>query len=78
MNTKAAAAQPQPTSDPVERYDVLVVEQYQDSGGAEKSSWTRVGVAFPHKDGQGMNVELRAMPVTGKLVIRLHDAGAAP
>jgi hypothetical protein len=57
-----------------DRYDVLVVENYEDGAGAEKSSWTRVGVAFPHKDGNGLNVELRAMPVNGKLVIRRHES----
>lgn len=31
------------------------------------------GVAFPHTDGNGMNVELHALPVNGKLVIRLHE-----
>lgn len=56
-----------------DRYDVLVVENYEDGAGAEKSNWTRVGVAFPHKDGNGLNVELRAVPVSGKLVIRRHD-----
>jgi hypothetical protein len=55
-----------------ERYDALVVEQYEDSSGAEKSTWTRVGVAFPHKDGLGLNVELRAIPVSGRLVLRRH------
>ena len=57
-----------------DRYDVLVVENYEDGAGAEKASWTRVGVAFAHKDGNGLNVELRAIPVSGKLVIRRHDA----
>jgi len=33
-----------------DRYDVLVVENYEDGSGAEKANWTRVGVAFPHKD----------------------------
>jgi hypothetical protein len=56
-----------------DRYDVLVVEKYEDEAGAEKSNWTRIGVAFPHKDGNGLNVELKAMPVSGKLVIRSHD-----
>jgi hypothetical protein len=56
-----------------DRYDVLVVEKYEDEAGAEKSNWTRIGVAFPHKDGNGLNVELKAMPVSGKLVIRRHD-----
>jgi hypothetical protein len=56
-----------------DRYDVLVVEKYEDDAGTEKSSWTRVGVAFPHKDGLGLNVELKAIPVSGKLVIRRHE-----
>jgi hypothetical protein len=59
-----------------DRYDVLVVEKYEDEAGTEKSSWTRVGVAFPHKDGQGLNVELKAIPVSGKLVIRRHEGKA--
>jgi hypothetical protein len=57
-----------------DRYDVLVVEKYEDGTGTEKSNWTRVGVAFSHKDGNGLNVELRAIPVSGKLVIRRHEA----
>jgi hypothetical protein len=57
-----------------ERYDVFVVENYEDDAGAEKANWTRIGVAFPHKDGNGFNAELRAMPVSGKLVIRRHES----
>jgi hypothetical protein len=34
------------------------------------------GVAFAHKDGNGLNVELRAIPVSGKLVIRRHEPKA--
>jgi len=68
MATEAAAVNSN------ERYDVLVVEKYEDDAGTEKSNWTRVGVAFPHKDGNGLNVELRAIPVSGKLVIRRHEA----
>ena len=58
---------------PAERYDVLVVDNYEDAQGTEKASWTRVGVAFAHKDGLGLNVELQAIPVSGKLVIRRHE-----
>jgi hypothetical protein len=57
-----------------DRYDVLIVENHEDEAGAEKSNWTRIGVAFPHKDGNGLNVELKAIPVSGKLVIRRHEA----
>jgi hypothetical protein len=63
-----------PATNVSDRYDVLVVEKYEDDGGVEKSNWTRVGVAFAHKDGKGLNVELRAMPITGKLIIRRHEA----
>ena len=56
-----------------ERYDVLLVETYEDGAGDEKAHWTRIGVAFAHKDGNGMNVNLSAIPVTGKLVIRRHE-----
>jgi hypothetical protein len=62
----------------IDRYDVLVVENYEDGAGTEKANWTRIGVAFPHKDGNGLNVELRAIPVSGKLVIRRHEAKLKP
>jgi hypothetical protein len=44
MNTNTSPASA------AERYDVLVVDNYEDAQGAEKASWTRVGVAFAHKD----------------------------
>jgi len=57
------------TVNSTDRYDVLVVENYEDGARSEKANWTRYGVAFPHKDGNGLNVEFRAIPVSGKLVI---------
>jgi hypothetical protein len=65
---KKPTAQQQPQT---ERYDVFVVENFQ-SQGEDRSSWTRVGVAFPHDDGKGFQGQLKALPVDGKLVIRLH------
>jgi hypothetical protein len=58
------------------RYGVFSVDTYQDAAGEEQSSWTRVGVAFPHRDGKGFNVELRALPIDGKLVLRKHEPKA--
>jgi len=63
--------QPTATTD---RYDVYVVDEYTDKTGEEKSNWTRIGIAWPHKDGKGFNAELRALPVSGKLVIRRYEA----
>jgi hypothetical protein len=69
MNSKSVPVNQTPAA----RYDVFVVENYADAAGAEKSSWTRLGVAFPHKDSKGFHVELRAVPISGKLEIRLHE-----
>ncbi len=48
-----------------------VTEPYTDASGKEQSYWTDVGVAFPHKDGEGFNVVIRkGLSVTGTLVLR--------
>ena len=38
--------------------------------GPDKSFWDRVGVGWANADGKGINVELFAFPVNGKLTIR--------
>lgn len=35
----------------------------------KKSIWSRVGVAFPTKNGAGLSIKLNALPVNGRLVI---------
>jgi hypothetical protein len=32
--------------------------------------WLNIGLAFPHKDGQGFNIVLQALPLDGKIVCR--------
>jgi hypothetical protein len=59
-----------PTNKP--RFDVLVTDTYQNSAGEDQTNWIRIGVAFPHADGEGFQIELKALPLTGKLVMRLH------
>ena len=36
-------------------------------GKKEQSYWTKVGAAFPHKDGKGFDIVLDALPVDGRL-----------
>ncbi len=44
---------------------------YQVREGQEgKSYFNKVGAAFPHKDGQGFNIVLDAVPVDGKVTLR--------
>jgi len=35
-----------------------------------KSFWTRIGVAYEHKDKSGYNVQLSCIPLDGRIVIR--------
>jgi len=53
--------------------NVFTVEEYESNGKTQKR-WTRIGAAFPHKEGAGFNVELKALPVDGRLVALPPDA----
>ena len=34
--------------------------------------WLNLGVAFPHEDGEGLNLLLQALPIDGKIVLRTY------
>ena len=57
------------------RYDVLIADEYEREGQSQVN-WIRVGVAFPHEDGEGFQITLKTIPITGKLVARLHKPKA--
>ena len=48
-------------------YDVYVVEE---RGEGQDAFWLKVGAAFAHKDQDGMNIVLQALPTNGRLVLR--------
>ena len=48
-------------------YEVFTVK---DLGDDKKSIWTKVGAGWTHNDGEGINIQLDAIPVDGKLSIR--------
>jgi hypothetical protein len=35
-----------------------------------KAAWTEIGAAWPHKDGKGLSVKLRALPVNNHIELR--------
>jgi len=47
--------------------NVFTVEEYERDDKKAKS-WTKIGAAFPHKEGLGFSIELKAFPVDGRLV----------
>jgi hypothetical protein len=66
--------------------NVFTVEEFdapsKEDKGRKAKSWTKIGVAFPHKEGTGFNIQLRAYPVNGSLVVlpaeAAEDAEPAP
>jgi hypothetical protein len=59
-------------TNPTVRYDVFNVKTF-DVQGEERTDWRKLGVAFPHRDGKGFNVELDLLPLDGKLAVRLYE-----
>jgi hypothetical protein len=52
--------------------NVFTVEEYEANGKTQKK-WTRIGAAFPHKEGLGFSIELKAFPIDGRLVVLPPD-----
>jgi hypothetical protein len=49
-------------------HECFVVEEREEG---RKAYWTRIGSAWPHKDGKGFNVQLSALPASGgRIVLR--------
>ena len=57
------------TPNPAIPLNVFTVEEYAAPTGRNGTSWTKIGVAFPHREGPGFNIELRAFPRNGRLVV---------
>lgn len=54
-----------------DRMDVLTSREYEDKkSGEKKTSWTKIGMAFKARDGEGWNIQLDALPVSGKMILR--------
>ena len=65
---------PAPADAPALTYlNVFTVEEFESNGKTQKK-WTRIGAAFPHKEGLGMSIELKAFPIDGRLVVLPPDS----
>ena len=45
-------------------------------GDGDAASWTPIGAAWPHKDGKGFSIILDAMPIHGRIAMRLSPLDA--
>lgn len=58
-------------------FNIYVTEKYTAKDtGEEKTSFTRVGTGFPHKDGKGMNLVIPdGVAISGRVMVRERKAG---
>jgi hypothetical protein len=42
-----------------------------DREGDKSAIWARIGAAWPHNDGKGFNITLTALPIDGRLSVRV-------
>ena len=56
------------TPEAVAYLNVFTVKEFETKDGEKARKWTLVGVAFPHAEGRGFNLELQCVPLDGKLV----------
>ena len=47
-----------------------IAYQVRDREG-QKGFWTRIGSAWPHSDGKGFNIQLEAVPLDGRVTLRI-------
>jgi hypothetical protein len=51
-----------------------IAYQVRDGKGQEKGFWTRIGVAWTSRDEKGFVIQLNAIPLDGKIVLRLAES----
>lgn len=49
-----------------------IAYQVREASDAD-SYWTRIGVAWATKDGKGYTIQLNAVPLDGKIVLRVNE-----
>jgi hypothetical protein len=47
----------------------LIAYTVKDRGEGQKDIWTRIGAAWPHGSGNGLSIQLDALPLDGRIVL---------
>lgn len=47
---------------------------YSVRGDGDEASWSRIGAAWDHKDGDGFSIKLEMVPLNGRIVMRRPKA----
>ena len=51
-----------------------VAYSVRDRGEGKKARFTEIGVAFPHKDGKGFDILYDAVPLSGRITLRVPES----
>lgn len=46
---------------------------YRVIGNGPDARWTRIGAAWPNRDGKGFNIRCDAVPLEGRIVMRAYE-----
>ena len=51
----------------------FLVFHVEERGNGKPNQWNRIGAAWTHEDGNGLNVQIRSIPINfdGKLTLRI-------
>jgi hypothetical protein len=47
----------------------LIAYTIKDRGKGQNAIWTRIGAAWPHGSGNGLSIQLDALPLDGRIVL---------
>jgi hypothetical protein len=47
----------------------LIAYTLKDRGEGQKAIWTRIGAAWPHGTGNGLSIQLDALPIGDRIVL---------
>jgi len=60
-------------TDTTTKAPAYLVYMVRDGKEDDQGYWMKVGAAFRHKDGKGINIVLDALPIDGRLIVRQYE-----
>lgn len=55
-----------------------IAYQVRERAGTSEAFWTRIGSAWAHADGAGFNLQIDAVPLDGRITLRVPSEKANP
>jgi hypothetical protein len=61
------------TTDTAAKKPPYIAYSVRERGEGKKARFTEIGVAFGHKDGKGFDVLCDAIPLSGRITLRVNE-----